>query len=255
MLRRNRSLAVLFVAVVAALVLSACRVSSEVAIRVEGDGSGQVSVTVGLDPEAARRLGDPVSALRTDDLAAAGWAVDAPEVADDGALTLRARRDFASPQELPVVLDEVGGADGVFRDVSLTITDGFAVTDYDFDARVELTGGVEQFGDDALTAVLGGAPLARTPEELALEGGADPEAVTLRVAVELPGGTPDTDGAVEDGVATWSFPVTGGEPTSASISSTSTVQQQLPRVLVVVGLLSLIAALGLGGFALIRRTT
>ena len=253
MSRRPRPLAVLLLAVAAALLLSACRVSSEVAIRVDDDGSGQVSLTVRLDPEAARRLGDPATALRTDDLTAAGWVVEPPEVADDGALKLLARRDFASPQELPVVLDEVGGTDGVFRDVSLTITDGFATTEYDL-AR---SGGADRW----CRAVRrrrpdrgpGWAPLARTPEELALEGGADPEAMTLRVVVELPGGTPDTDGVVEEGAATWSFPVTGGEPTSASISSTSTVQQQLPRALVLVALLSLIVALGLGGFALIRR--
>jgi len=275
--RRRRLLAVLLV-VVAALVLSACRVSSEVAVRVERDGSGQVAVTVRLDPEAARRLGDPATALRTEDLVTAGWVVETPEVADDGAVVLRAERDFASPQELPMVLDEVGGTDGVFRDVSLSITDGFAATDYSFGAKVELNGGAEQFGDDALTAVLGGVTLARTPEELALEGGADPEAMTLRLSVELPGGAPETNGAVEDGavedgaavdgaatadadgaaaevaeVATWSFPVTGGEPTAASLSSTSTVDQTLPRVLVVVALLSLIAAVGLGAFALIRR--
>ncbi len=241
------------VAAVLCVVLSACQVTADVLVDVDEDGSGQVVVTVRLDAEAARRLGDPATALRTEDLVAAGWTLEAPDVAGDGAVVIRAVRGFASPQDLPAVLDEVGGADGVFRDVSLGVADGFASTDYSFDAQVELTGSPEQFGDDALTAALGGLPLARTPEELALEGGSDPDAMTLRVSVDLPGGDPGTDGRVEDGVATWSFPVTGGEPTSAPIASTSTVDQPVPRGLLVAASALLVAALGLGAFGLVRR--
>ena len=89
-----------------------------------------------------------------------------------------------------------GGKDGVFREVGLTVDDGLGSTTYDFSAQVELTGNPEQFGDEALTDVIEGLPLARTPEELALEGAADPGAMVLDVVVELPGGEPETNGEV-----------------------------------------------------------
>ena len=244
-------LLVLF-AVTAALVLGACKVDAQVAVRVEPDGSGVVVVTVRLDEEATRRLGDPTTALRIDDLTAAGWKVDAPDPVDGG-VVLRARRPFASPADLPAVLDEVGGADGVFRDVGLTVDDGFASTGYDFAAQVELTGSPEQFGDDALTAVLDGLPLARTPEELALEGAADPEAITLEVVVDLPGGDPETNGDVRKGVATWSFPVSGGEATSAPLSSSATTTSTSTRLLVLVGAATLLAAVAFAVVGLVRR--
>lgn len=239
-------------AVLAALVLSACRVTSEVAVQVEPDGSGVVQVTVRLDEEATRRLGDPTTALRVEDLTAAGWVVRDPEAADGG-VVLRAERPFASPEDLPAVLEEVGGRDGVFRDVSLAVSDGFARTDYDFSSQVELTGNPEQFGDDALTAVLGGLALARTPEELALEGAADPEAITLDVVVDLPGGEVTTNGEVRDGRAVWSFPVSGGEPTSARLTATSTVGSGSTSLLVLVGVVLVLLAAVLAVVGLVRR--
>lgn len=240
------------VAVLASSVLVACRVDGEVAVVVEPDGSGVVTVTMRLDDEAARRLGDPATALRTEDLVAAGWIVEEPAVADGG-VVLRTRRSFASPEDLPGVLDEIGGVDGVFRDVRLEIDDGFARTEYAFSARVELTGSPEQFGDAALTDALGRLPLARTPEELVFSGAADPSAMTLEVAVELPGGDPDTNGDVRDGAAVWSFPVTGGEPTSAELSSTATVESGTTRIMVLVGVGGLLVAAGLAAVGLLRR--
>ncbi len=240
-------------ALVAVLLVGACEARATVGVSVDEDGSGVVTVTVRLDDEASRRLGDPANALSLEDLGQAGWSVESPAAGDDGGLVLRARRSFAGPEDLPRVLDEVGGAGGVFRDVQLTVRDGFASTEYDFSAGVELSGNPEQFGDEALTATLGGLALARTPEELALEGAADPAAMTLEVSVQLPGGDPDTNGEVRDGAAVWSFPITGGEATSAELSSTSTVTSTSTRVLVLVGLGGLVAAAALAVVGVLRR--
>jgi hypothetical protein len=242
----------LLLALAAMLLSGACEVRSQVGVQVDEDGSGSVTVTVRLDAEATRRLGDPTSVVRSEDLVAAGWAVEEPERPDGGAV-LRARRSFASPSDLPSVLDEVGGTDGVFRQVELRVEDGFASTEYSFAAQVELSGNPEQFGDDALTATLGGLALARTPEELALEGAADPAAMTLEVAVDLPGGDPETNGEVRDGVATWSFPVSGGEPTSAALTATSTTGTATTRVLAVAGVVAVVLAGVLLVVGLVRR--
>lgn len=247
----RRALLLLLV-VVGALALAACEVRSQVGVDVAEDGSGTVTVTVRLDAEAARRLGDPTTAVRTEDLVAAGWSVEDPDPRDDG-LVLRSRRAFASPEDLPSVLDEVGGAGGLFRDVDLSVTDGFASTRYEFRAGVELTGNPEQFGDDALSAALDGLPLARTPEELALEGAADPDAIVLEVVVDLPGGDPTTNGEIRDGAAVWSFPLSGGEPTSTTLTSTSSTTAGSTRLLLLVGAVALVLAGVLLVVGLVRR--
>lgn len=248
----GRRLLVLFAALAAVLV-SACQVRTEVAIDVEEDGSGTVTVTARLDAEAAGRLGDPATALRTDDLVAAGWRVEDPASSDDGALTLRAMRDFGSPDQLAMVLDEVGGVDGVFRDAELSIDDGFASTAYDFSSSVELSGDLEQFGDAFLTSSLGGLALARTPEELAAEGSDDPATATLDVVVSLPGGTPDTNGEVRDAAAVWQFPLTGGEATSTTLTSSSTVQDSGTRTMILVGVVLVLVAAASAVLGLVLR--
>ncbi len=201
---------------------AACQIRTEVDIDVSEDGSGTVTVTVALDRDAAARLGDPATALRLDDLRQAGWQVEEPAAADGGGLTLVGRRTFASADQLGVVLAEIGGADGVFRGTELTVSDGFSATTYDFTTSVELTGSLEQFSDAELTAALDGLPLARSAEELAAEGATEPDAATLDVVVDLPGGEPTTNGEQVDGAATWSFSASGGEQVSEQLTSTST---------------------------------
>jgi len=232
-------------------VLVGCQVDAEVAIAVDADGSGEVAVTVELDGAAAGQLGTPAAVLG-DDLRAAGWAVAEPESVDGGGIRFSAVRGFATPDQLPTVLDEVGGREGVFRDVQLAIEDRFGETEYRFGAQVVLTGSPEQFSDSELTAQLEGLPLGRTPEELFLGGALDPTAMTLRVVVNLPGGLPETDGRFADGAAAWDFPVTGGEPTDTRISSTSVVESAL-AVLVALGVLLLIAAAVVAVVAFRRR--
>jgi hypothetical protein len=253
--RRRRApltVAILLVALLA-MVATACQVESTATIRVEPDGAGTVAVAVVLDAEATRRLGDPSTALALDDLAQAGWSVDEP-VAVDGGLELRAERSFASPDDLPAVLAEVGGVDGVFRDVELRVVDGFSRTDYEFAAGVELTGSPEQFSDADLRSVLGDLALGRTPDQLAFEGAGDPDAMRLVVRVELPGDELETSGRVRDGAAEWSFPVTGGEPTSATLSAATSTGSSRTWILAGAGAAMLVAAAVLAAVAVRRRS-
>jgi hypothetical protein len=235
------------------MVATACRVESTTSIRVEPDGSGTVTVAVVLDAEAARRLGDPSTALALDDLSQAGWSVAEPVGGAEG-LELRAEREFTSPDDLPAVLAEVGGTDGVFRDVELRVVDGFARTDYEFSTRVELTGSPEQFGDPELGTILGDLPLGRTPDQLAFEGAGDPDAMRLVVRVELPGDELETNGRARDDVAEWSFPITGGEPTSEVLSAATSTGSSRTWVLVGVGGAMLVVAAALAAVGLRGRS-
>jgi hypothetical protein len=226
----------------AALVLAGCRTDARVGVDVRADGSGSVTVSVVLDAEAARQLGDPATGLALDDLKTAGWKVADP-AADGGGLRLTATRAFSSPAQLPAVLAEVGGANGVFRDVALRITDDTFGTTYAFRARVELTGDPAQFSDPELTTALGGFALGRTPQELTALGADRAGAATLVVSVRLPGDAPDTNGRVRGGRAEWRFPLTGGTPTSQALRSSSSDPDTRTLVLVALGGILLLAAL------------
>lgn len=222
------------------VLVAGCRTDARVAVAVREDGSGTVTVTVTVDAEAAAQLGDP-EAVASEDLRQAGWSVSGAEP-HRGGLRWVLRRGFSSPAELGAVLEEVGGPTGVFRGVRLTVTDGIASTDYAFRTRVELSGSLEQFSDPDLTAALGGVPVGWVPEELALVGADRPEAGRLVLTVELPGGSPSTDGEVVDGVSRWEFPLTGGAATSTVATASSTDGSLLPWVLGGVGVVLVVGA-------------
>jgi len=252
-----RRLTLLLATVFAALCLGACRVDTEVAVVVSDDGSGAVTVTVELDREAARQLGDPATAVRLDDLREAGWSVEDPATADDGAVTFRAVRTFAGPEDLAGVLGEIGGGDGsaesegIFRDVDLQVADAFAGTDFSFRTDVELTGSLEQFSDADLAAALGGLPLARTPEELAVMGADDPATATLELAVSLPGDVTETN-STDRATPTWQYPMTGGVATSETASAASSTSQSLPIVIIGIGAVAVLLGLVAAAVALVR---
>ena len=236
-------LRLLLLSVVLVVFAAACQVHAEVGIDVAEDGSGTVVVSVTLDREATGRLGNPATALRLEDLRQAGWKVDEPAEVDGGGLRLVGRRDFASADQLGAVLDEIGGVDGIFRGTELTVSDGFSATTYDFATTVELSGSVEQFSDAALAAALDGLPLARSAEELEAEGATDSEAATLDVVVDLPGGTPVTNGEQDDGAAQWAFSASGGEAVSEQLTSTSTSSGAPMWLFVGVGVLAALGAI------------
>ena len=250
MMRRRVVLLASIVAIV--VVSSACRTTVTVDIDVAENGSGTVTVTADLDTEASNQLGDP-SKVSFADLEAAGWTVDAPADLDDGGVRFRVVRRFDSADQLPTVLDEVGGTDGVFRDVSLSLTDSFARSSSAFDARVELTGTVDQFTDDELTAALGGLPFGRTPEELEALGANATGSGVLDVSVALPGGTPGTNGTVDGDRATWSFPLTGGPPTSEDLQAETTTTDVTTLALVAGGALAVLLGLVALVIGLLRR--
>jgi len=254
----RRRVVPLLVCCALALAATACRVRADVVVEVRADGSGTVEVTVELDPAAARRLGDHGRGADRDrlalgDLEAAGWSLEEPERADDGSVTFVARRPFAGPDQLGDVLDEVGGVDGVFRDVRLDVEDRFGSTEYRFASEVHLTGSPEQFSDAFLTEVLDGLPLARSPEELVAAGADDPEAITLGLTVSLPGGDPNADGAADRDRSSWEFPVTGGEPSEERVTVSSVTSRGRTGVLVGIAVVATVAALAAVTVGLLRR--
>jgi len=233
------------------LVGAACRTDVDVSIDVRPGGAGTVTVTADLDQAAAAALGDPAN-LSFDDLTAAGWKVTDP-AARNGGVRVVAVRSFASADQLPSVLDEVGGADGVFTSTSLRLSDGFASSSTAFRTTLQLSGDLGQFSDGQLKELLGGLPLARTPEELAASGADAAGAARLTVRVALPGGVDGGNGKVAKGVASWTASMSGGAATDKELTATGTEQRSRSLVLLAVGAALIVGAVIVTVVGLARR--
>jgi hypothetical protein len=230
-------------ALVASILATAgCQVRTEVGVRVEEDGSGVVSVAVGLDEDAVDRVGRLEDALRLEDLVATGWEISEPTLEADGFTWIRGSKPFATAAEAGQVMAEVAGEHGPFREFAVTRERSFARTSYGFEGTIDLTGGLEAFGDDALAAALDGEPLGE--DIAAIEeriGAAIDEAFSIRVAVRLPGdlGSTNAPTRAENG-AVWEPRLS--EPGAIELRAESEVVRTRTIVLTVLAVLALVAA-------------
>ena len=184
---RRRRLAglVLFVVLLAA----GCQVTTTVDVAVAPDGSGVVTVRATLDKVAAARLPDLDQSLLVRDLTAAGWKIDGPKTVPGGGWQVRASRPFANAAQLGAIMDQIAGPSGAFRDFSLTRSHSFAKTSYRLKGTVDLSGGIDAFGDPALRQALGGTMFGRTDAQLEQEiGQPAADALSFKVVTHLPGG-------------------------------------------------------------------
>lgn len=174
----------------AAVVLGACKVDTTVDVRVAGDGSGTVAVTVRLDPGAVKRAPDLDQTLLVDDLRATGWRITGPDPVPGGGIEVAAARPFRTAGELATVMDQLTGPSGPFRRFTLSRTHSFAKTSFRLTGTLDLSGGIDAFGDDELRRLLGGPVIGRSAADFEREIGRPlAEAVPLRVRVKLPGGS------------------------------------------------------------------
>ena len=239
-----------------AVTATACQVRTTVAVDVAKDGSGTVTVAVGLDADALRRLpdldddgrsttADLTRLVRTDDLAAAGWHVSGPvgSAADGGFVWIRATKPFGTPEEAGRVLGEVTGRDGPLRDLRVDRHDSFGRTRFTFEGTADLSGGLEAFGDEGLAAALDGEVLGQDPSAIEAELGRPlSEMFSLEVSADLPG----------DSKATAWTPELGEEP--VEMAATGTVRDGWVLALTAVAVACGLALVAVVGVGLLRRT-
>lgn len=157
-------------------------------MEAEADGTGRLRVVVALDRDAAARVPDLAAQLRVDDLVVAGWKVSRPRTVEGGGVELEAAKRYRSPAELSQVAEELTGPTGPFRDFRLRRDRSFLRTETAFGGTVDLAGGIEAFGDEALRARLGGVGLGVDPAALERQLGAPLSGVfTFRVVARMPG--------------------------------------------------------------------
>jgi hypothetical protein len=167
--------------------LAACQVNVTVDTVVNSDGSGTVTVGVGLDEKALSRVGDPNTAIHVDDLKATGWTIAPAEKGPDGVTWLKASKPFADPAGLDAIMKELTSGTGAFRGFTLEKDDSLTSTTWKFSGTVDLTGGLDQFGDSELAGALNGDPLGGNVAAIEKEEGKPAtQMIAVDVSVKLP---------------------------------------------------------------------
>lgn len=194
--------------------LAGCRLEVHVGVDVEDDGSGSVTVAVALDEDAVRRAGGNLAErIEVDDLVATGWTITGPREEDDGKTWIRASKPFGTPEEAALVVAEINGPDGPFRDFRITRERSFARTDWRFEGTVDFRRGLEAFSDEDLAAALEGQPLGESVEQIEERLGATLDRlIGVEVAVRLPGSISSNAPLEADNGARWQPGISDPEP-------------------------------------------
>ena len=214
-----------------------CKARADVLVAVRPNGSGTVTVTATLDPDAAAQVGDLATAVRVDDLRAAGWKVTGPTTSG-GNTVLTASKPFAEQRRLGAVMEELGGPDGPFPGWKLTSSNSFTVSSYELSGKVHLTGSLDQFSDGDVAAALDGFATGRSPDELKAALAA-PGALTLGVSVVLPGDLDEARGLTEKdpgaGAPQATYRLGDGTAVDRSVAVTSSATDRSAVLWVIVG--------------------
>jgi len=115
------------------------------------NGSGAVTVSVVLDPDAVRTAeaggGKLEDRVRLSDLAAAHWTVSQWQRALDGSATITATKQFSRPSQVTEIIGEISGPNGPLRDFRATRQRELLKTEY----RVSGTADLEHLGTGVKT--------------------------------------------------------------------------------------------------------
>jgi predicted small secreted protein len=174
---------------------AACQVTLTAGVDVNRDGTGRVVAGLGLDDDALKEVGDPATALRLDDVRAAGWQVDPPRKEGDGLTWIRAAKAFTDPEQVPAIVAELNGPDGPFRGFRVERTKSLTRSKTTFTGTVDLANGLTGLADSDLTAALADVDLGLDPDGLRARFG---QQLTVHATAGLPGDL-ETNAPARDG--------------------------------------------------------
>lgn len=218
MVRGRRATLRAAVAVLAGLLLGACRADLAVEIGQGTSGAGRLRATLTLDAEAAAQVPDLAGQLRVDDLEQAGWKVDGPSKQAGGGLRLRVEKGFSSAAGAGRAIEELSGAGGPFSSLRLTTHRSLWKTTTSLAGTVDLRAGLGAFGDPELAKALGSPTLGLDPAALERQLGRPlSDVVGVEVVGRLPGTVTSNATTTRDGAPAW--PVALGATTAVSASS------------------------------------
>jgi hypothetical protein len=198
-----RRLLVLCVCVAA---LAGCRVDLSVDMTVEPDGTGTITLVATADAEVVAAVPTLADELATDDIVAAGWAIDGPTALPDGGLTITLSHDFSSDEEATNLLDSLGPP---FNQMSVTRNTSGDDTTTRLAGLLGLPDGFESYADEDLVAAVGSVPFA---DRIAASGATPESSMSAVIRAQLPG---DIDGdetngtRLDDNRLEWIVPMDG----------------------------------------------
>jgi len=211
----------------AALTLSSCRVDQSVSLTVKPNGSGEVTVVITADKNIVAKAPNLAADLRTDDLVAVGWEVSKPVETKTGGLTVTLVRPFRNPAEANIALSQVNGPKGPLHEMVVTRTGKDTNSQWSLAGRLEVTGGLEAFIDDAGLELVGAAPYLANVQEAGLDLG---DAVGITFTATLPGEIEQSTGVRGDGIVSWAVPMDGSKVDIATTSTNVDVVSSISRV-------------------------
>ncbi|WP_436794831.1 hypothetical protein [Actinospongicola halichondriae] len=208
-------------AVALVVALAGCELRTEINIDVADDGSGTVQVGAGVDDDALERRPDLLDDLALDDLLATGWTATEPAKEADGLTWVRLTHDFARPEDVGILVDEIAGEHGPFRDFAVVRDDGFAETSYTFSGTVDFSAGVSGLTDDPeLAEALEADPAELIEDEI---GQAIDDVLQVQIGVRLPGDVVSNAPTQASNGALWRPSVL--ERDAVDLSATGTLQR------------------------------
>jgi hypothetical protein len=229
---RTSRIRLVLVACAVMLLAAACKVDTTVTVQMHDDGSGVVSVTAVLDPDAVKSAeaggGKLEDRVRLGDLAAAGWTVQPWARAADGSAQLTLSKPFDDPAQATAILKELNGTSGPLRDLAVTRDPGTFSTSYSTTGSLDLkdlqTGLTSD--KDVVGSLLGQAVDAGAVDQSLVADLRDSFGLTVKV--ELPGGTTIVKGTPGE--------VTPVDASTSVLDSTRVVLVTVAVVLVVLAI-------------------
>lgn len=166
-----------------------------------------------------------------------------PRKEGDGRTWIRASKPFDTPADATAVVEQISGKNGPFTDFHLTRSRSFLTTKTSFTGTVDLSSGVEAFGDDQLRTRLGGSSIGVDPKKLEKQLGQVLDRVfTFRVQTRLPGKVESNAPLEADQGAEWR-PKLGEKVTLVATSSALNTRQVAGAVIAVLAVVALVVVL------------
>lgn len=215
---------ILLILVVAAGLLSSCRLDVDVAVTMDPDGSGTVRVRAVADAELVAAEPGVVDGLAVDDLVAAGWVLTGPEPTAEGGAAVTLDHDYDDAAGLSALLRSIG-APLLSAEATRELNDDSTEATNTLSGTLGLPDGVSSFSDARLIDALGAPPF----DDVLSDGTPLSDRLAFTATVLLPGELTEHDGreaSTESGArsVTWTAPLDGSSQpiTIASFQSTAT---------------------------------
>ncbi len=196
-------------------------------LTVKPNGSGEVTVVITADKDIVAKAPNLAADLRTDDLVEVGWEVTKPVKTKTGGLTVTLVRSFRNPAEANIALSQVNGPKGPLHEMVVARTGKDTNSQWSLAGRLEVTGGLEAFIDDAGLELVGAAPYLANVQEAGLDLG---DAVGITFTATLPGDIEQSTGVKGDGIVSWAVPMDGSKVDIATTSTNVDVVSSISRV-------------------------